>query len=420
MSGRHGAPEDEQWVRDDLGSVSRADLLRDVRSWGAAAGASGISRVAVDVRAGRDLVKALAFGVLHDLDVIVHGEGVPPAAVLALRPQALIAYGPDATQGQFTAVDGALPGRPGAAGVWVFSSGTTGSPKSTHWPWASVVPNGLIEPGSAPERWGLGYAPFTFAAVSAVGQALGRAGRIEFLRPQDLAADPRRDDALEVVAATPSFWRTAALHALRSGGLRTVRTASTGGEPVDDTLLEVLRTVVNVQRIVQIFGTSEFGALFVVTDGKPGFPVEMIGERLPSGAAVDVREGRLLISPSEGLPFVATGDTAAVNDGRVHVTGRESLVINVGGRKVSPQVVSQTLQRHPGVFAARAYAVRSSLMGHVVGVDVVPLAPDAPPGLAADIKSYARQHLAPHERPHRVRLVDRLALAASGKVRVDE
>ncbi|MFB7667288.1 AMP-binding protein [Kitasatospora sp. NPDC056138] len=419
-----GEPRTSAWIRDPHGSITWDEASCQVDQLCGDLRRAGYSRVAVEVRNGRQLVLALLAGLASDLEVILAGPGAPRETIAELRPQGVVSM---------VQVDGRIEIRsasaPGARntdllsspGIWIFSSGTTGRPKATHWPWASIAPGSLQEPTPAGEFWGIGYAPFTFAAASAVGQALSRAGRIEFLAPRDLMSTDSYGDGFDVVAATPSFWRMAAVFALRGGHqLRKVVTASTGGEPVENSLLETLKTVVAPDRIVQIFGTTELGTLLSVTDGEAGLPGTLLGKRLPNGAAFDVADGCLRISKAAGLPFQSTGDTARVDGGRVYVTGREGLVINVGGRKVSPQRVCETVQRHPEVLAVRVYAVRSALLGHVVGVEVVPRSSGDRAAFAAEVKSYARLHLAPHECPRSVRVVDELRIAPSGKVDAHE
>ncbi|QMU78286.1 acyl--CoA ligase [Streptacidiphilus sp. PB12-B1b] len=224
-----------------------------------------------------------------------------------------------------------------------------------------------------------------------------------------------------MVAATPSFWRMTGILAARGGRRpRPVGTVSTGGEPVDDPLLDLIRTVVAPDRIVQIFGTTEIGSLLSVTDGRSGLPAALMGRRLPGGGAFEVQDGRLLVSPAEGQPFHRTGDLVRLCAGRVQLIGRDQSVINVGGQKVPPHLVRTALERHPRVLAARVYAVRSPVLGQVVGADVVASDDTDPAALAADVKAYARERLAPYEVPRRVRVVHELRLAPSGKINAHE
>ncbi|UZK53926.1 acyl--CoA ligase [Streptomyces drozdowiczii] len=307
---------------------------------------------------------------------------------------------------------GASPAEPG---LCLLSSGTTGEPKPTHWPWRTLARG---EWGRGSEHWAIGYAPHSFAAVSATCQALGRAARVEFVRPAELAT--ARPDAapLTVAAGTPSFWRLAAIANRDPAEFRRVNTATIGGEPVDASLLRLLGDIVTPTRIKQIFGTTELGTVLHVDDGRPGLPETLLGHRLPNGAAFDVRDGHLCISVGPGAPFVDTGDEARIDDGRVHVIGRAGIFVNVGGLKANPYRVTQVLQQHESVLAARAYGLRNALLGKVVAADVVLRPGSDPLLLIPELKRYTAGLLDAHERPRRIRSIESLTVAESGKVRL--
>ncbi|GAA4838578.1 class I adenylate-forming enzyme family protein [Kitasatospora terrestris] len=380
--------------------------------------------VAVRVSSGRHLLVMLLAQRGLDKDLVVAGPVLDPGALRVTgaghllhldrvgRPSAVVDLPTEGEQHR-------PPGS--AAGIWVFSSGTSGHPVPTRHCWSG--------PGTAVsgrswrrgEYWGIGYAPFTFAGVTATRQALDRADRIEYVDPADLLVGDHTCGGFDVVAATPSFWRIAAICARRDGrGVRRVNTVSTGGEPVDDLLLEAIATVIRPGRVKQIFGTTETGTVIEVDDGRPGLPAQLAGQRLPTGAAFDVRDGMLIVSKGPDAPFVHTGDRVRLEAGRVLVIGRAGALINVGGRKVDPVTVAGAVQRLPSVLAARAYAVRSPVLGHVVGVDVVVSGEQPADEVADQVREFSRRHLDPHERPQRVRVVESLAIERSGKLRTSE
>ncbi|WP_078970148.1 AMP-binding protein [Streptomyces natalensis] len=307
-----------------------------------------------------------------------------------------------------------LPDRSVGPGVWIYTSGTTGSPKSVHWPWRRLFPLKHNEVGDI-KRWGIGYAPASFAGVSAICQALSSSASVEFLTP---AWPSTRTDRhpLTIAVGTPTFWRMACVHAFR--GYKEpakIDVISMGGEPVDDTLLSAVRNTFHPHRIKQIFGATELGAGIHIDDERGGLPLDAAGQRQSSGAAFDVLADRLLLSPSVGLPYVETGDFVEIVGDRVFVTGRRGLSINVGGTKVSPQAVERVLQEHPSVLAARAYAWRSPVVGSVVAADVV-LVPGKTEDCRRDLRAFAEAHLAPAELPRRIRIVEEFVSSAAGKV----
>lgn len=376
----------------------------------------GVSRVLVVPESGTDLVIALWTAHRCGIDLVVRGPSLPPDSANPLQPDGFL----DVASATVTPCKSpGHAGMPATRGVWIFSSGTTGRPTATHWPWPvltrGVDPWPSVQARS--QRWAIGYAPFGFAGITAACQALGLAGYVEFARPEDMASRPDRSDELTVAAGTPSFWRMAVIGLGRGAlPLRRVRTVSMGGEAVDDALLDMVRATFRPDRIKQIFGTTEYGTVVATDDGRGGLPVGQRGHRLSTGAAFDVVGDRLVVSTGPGEPFRETGDVVRCEKDRIVFVGRLGLTVNVGGYKVNPVSVSRVLQEHPLVLAARVYGLHNQVLGQVVAADVVLDGRPSTGDIVLELKRFTAARLADHERPRRIRVVDELDLAASGKV----
>lgn len=402
-------------VYDQTGYVPAPEIEERVRRIQAGLRNARASRVAARIASGNELVTILLACRPIAVEPIIVSPWLPREVADALEPDCWVRTG--ALDGPAVVRDRGDSTAARAPGITIFSSGSTGVPKPSRWAWESL--DHPQPEASRPERWGIGYAPFTFAAVSSTSQALGRARAVEYMQPADVTT-AKRDEPFDVVAGTPSFWRMAAIAARKAAARpRPVEVATLGGEPVDQALLRLIRSVFSPVRIKQIFGTTELGILMSVDDESPGLPYELAGKRMPNGVAFDVHNGMLRFSNSPGAPFIETGDMVNVVSGRIHVTGRAGQVINVGGHKVDPIYVSQVINQKPEVIGARAYPVSSPLLGNVIGIDVVPRGQCDPREFAAEIKAYAQLHLAPPERPRRVRVTDELTLAPSGKMSFD-
>jgi len=405
QSGRTSALEIEELV------LCMQKLLRRARA----------SSAAVEIKNGSDLIITLLACRPLDVTAVIVSPWLARETVDALEPDCWVRVGAKGAS-PVIAVDKRREGQRAAAGecasgITVFSSGTTGTPKASRWAWDRLAHS--QPPTDRTERWGIGYVPFTFAAVAATCQALARARTIEYVQPADLTG-ATRCQPFDVVTGTPSFWRMSAIAARTAQRPpRPVEVATLGGEAVDAAIIGLIRATFAPARIKQIFGTTELGTLVSVDDEYPGLPYSLAGKRLPNGVAFDVKNDMLHFSAHPGAPFVGTGDMVKVVSARILVTGRGGLAINVGGHKVDPAYVSHIINQHPGVIGARAYPISSSLLGNVIGIDVVPRAKCDPREFAIEIKSFAKLRLAPPERPRRVRVTDRLLLAPSGKLSFD-
>jgi acetyl-CoA synthetase len=146
------------------------------------------------------------------------------------------------------------------------------------------------------------------------------------------------------------------------------------------------------------------GEVAVRVDGNP---VTFLGYwNSPEATEAKVRDGWLL-----------TRD----EDGYLWFVGRVDDLISSGGYRIGPGEIEDCLVRHPAVALAAAIGVPDETRGAVVKAFVVP-APGAAPaeGLAAELRSWVRERLAPYEVPRTVEFVDELPLTVTGKIRRNE
>ncbi|MFL6160049.1 MAG: AMP-binding protein [Marmoricola sp.] len=305
--------------------------------------------------------------------------------------------------------------------LWLLTSGSTGRPKRIGHTLESLT---TVSGDLAPRRWLCPYSPGTYAWWQVVTLALGSPG-------QDLVVvDPTALDGwveaavrhgVTAASGTPTFWRQTLM--AQKDRLAEVPFAqiTLGGEPVDQAVLDKLRSVFPDARISWIYASSELGASIVVHDGRAGFPLEWLDRDDPARPRLAVRDGELVIaSPHHGAGLegaVPTGDAVVVEDGRVVITGRvNSDEINVGGAKVSAGVVRGELQKHPAVAWARVRGRRSPLVGSLVVADVV-LAPgfEQSPELLAELTKWCAARLPEYGVPRRISVLEEIDSTETGK-----
>lgn len=110
-----------------------------------------------------------------------------------------------------------------------------------------------------------------------------------------------------------------------------------------------------------------------------------------------------------------TGDLGRLDsDGYLFITGRLKEVINRGGEKVSPREVDEALLEHDEVVAAAAFARPHPSLGEDLVAVVVRL-----PGSRIDepdLREFLFARLADYKIPSSIVFVDRIPMAATGKV----
>jgi 4-hydroxybenzoate adenylyltransferase len=149
-----------------------------------------------------------------------------------------------------------------------------------------------------------------------------------------------------------------------------------------------------------------------IARGREGL-IRVHGPTLPIGRL----EGGSLVRHS-GLRALTTNDLAVQDrDGYIHYRTRVDNVQVIGGLKVRPEPIEETLRRHEGVLEAAVAAVTDAagvarLRAYVVGGQ----AEDRDVFASALLRSVAAHH-APHEVPRSVQFLNVLPRTATGKLK---
>ncbi|MCG3127778.1 MAG: Long-chain-fatty-acid--CoA ligase [Phycisphaerae bacterium] len=112
-----------------------------------------------------------------------------------------------------------------------------------------------------------------------------------------------------------------------------------------------------------------------------------------------------------------TGDLARVQrDGQISLVGRIDDVLKIGGRKVIPNEVEMTLNRHPAVIESAAVAVADpkGILEHVLHAFVA-LRDGASPS-EAELMTHCRQYLESYKLPARIHFRTSLPKSPVGKI----
>ena len=295
--------------------------------------------------------------------------------------------------------------------LWLLTSGSTGRPKRIGHTLGSLT---TVSGEMAPRRWLCPYSPGTYAWWQVVTLGLTVPGQdVVFTDPARLEDWPRLalEHGVDAVSGTPTFWRQALTTAGDTLGQVPLRQVTLGGEPVDQAVLDRLRTTFPDARISWIYASSEVGASVVVHDGQAGFPVQWLDVERPGRPVLSVRDDELVVrSPHHGVGLdgeVRTGDRVEVRDGRVLIVGRlDGDEINVGGAKASAAAVRECLQAHPDVAWASVRGRKAPMVGTVVVADVVPS--NGAADLEAALTTWSRARLPEHAVPRRFRFLDQI------------
>lgn len=197
------------------------------------------------------------------------------------------------------------------------------------------------------------------------------------------------------------------------------------------------------QHVGQLYGATEIGSVTYDRPGTNALPEGCVGRPM-TGVSIRILDldqpanhpplepgqpGQVAVNaPSmlsqylcdEPTPLVdghfLTGDLGVIDSsGSLNITGRVKTLIEVGGMKVNPIEVEGVLVQHPGVNEC---VVVSNLVSKTVSritAYFVPTDPASPP-TAAELRSYAKERLAPYKVPRVFKPIDQLPRTSLGKV----
>ncbi|MCS6952190.1 MAG: fatty acid--CoA ligase family protein [Bryobacterales bacterium] len=318
-----------------------------------------------------------------------------------------------------------------APGIYLLTSGTTGRPKVVHQTLEALTARMRRESLEKNRGgiWLLTYEPHSFAGLQVVLSAALSEGALVMGHGRTATEICRLARTFRVshLSGTPTFWRSL-LMAVDSEGLPSLRQITLGGEAADQGTLDRLQRAFPQARVTHIYASTEAGALFAVNDGRAGFPAAWLGEELPGGVRLRIREGMLEVqarslmqryagshpAPLTEDGWLRTGDLVEVVEDRVLFRGRDDEVINVAGLKVFPREVEAYLLAHPHVREARVLAIPNPMTGAVLGAEIVPAA-GAPDNLAQELLRACLRDLPAHKVPRRFAMVERIPISSSWK-----
>ncbi|MBX7168067.1 MAG: acyl--CoA ligase [Pirellulales bacterium] len=324
------------------------------------------------------------------------------------------------------------------------TSGTTGVPKVAVRPGACAIAEAAhyVETiGIGPHDVILATTPMSHAYAYGMGVMvpLISHAKVVTMRSFDAAIARRAllEQGITILPAVPAMLDVLTFGAGNS--LRgTARCVLSAGAPLPERTARRFFECAGVH-VRPLYGTTETGGISVGTadfglagDGYVGPSMRGVDAEIrAAGAMSNSREdiGRVAIRSSsmmagylayDGIDMAAiadgwfvTGDIGMRDErGGLHLHGRESEVINVGGLKVIPVEVEEVLAALPGVMDVKVYAGQDRNGRQFVKAALV----TDPQVDEARVRAYCDAELVYYKRPRTVVLTDRLPRTPSGKI----
>jgi acyl-coenzyme A synthetase/AMP-(fatty) acid ligase len=244
------------------------------------------------------------------------------------------------------------------------------------------------------------------------------------LAPSPLPETIRRIAAEEpslTLAAVPALWRI--WH--DAGGIPAqIRLAISAGAPLPLPLERAVFAASSL-KIHNFYGASECGGIAYDTTSEPRTDASFVGKPMPATQVTINDDGCLKArGPTVGQTYLPTpspalaagefqsSDLAELKDGGLYLRGRGSDLINVAGRKVSPETIERALLLHAQVRECLVFSTPCHDSGRT---DLI-VAMVAASADESELKNFLLDKLPSWQVPRRWRFVDALPTTSRGKI----
>ncbi|MGH1503736.1 MAG: AMP-binding protein [Acidimicrobiales bacterium] len=349
-------------------------------------------------------------------------------------------------------LDIALPDLdPGDLVMIQYTSGTTGFPKGAQLHHRGLVTNGYhtcMRNGMEPGAVMLGVMPLfhtggSVLAVLGASTVPGTLALVEEFEPGHML------EAVETYgAATLNGVPTMLVAMLEhptyaERDLSSIKVMTSGGSTVPAALVERLEKEIGAPFTI-VFGQTELSPVCTMTrpddavadkaatlgTPMPHLEIKIVdeaGETVPHGVPGELccRGYSVMLGYNDnpeataetidGDGWLHTGDLCSMDErGFCTITGRLKDMIIRGGENIYPREIEEVLFRHPAVADVAVVGLPDDKWGEVVSA-FVRVAGDDVPGIQ-ELRTYLREHLAPHKTPVHWFVTEEFPLTGSGKV----
>jgi acyl-CoA synthetase (AMP-forming)/AMP-acid ligase II len=301
----------------------------------------------------------------------------------------------------------------GAPGLVLFSSGSTGASKAVLHDLGTLLAKFEVRRHA---RRMVGFLLFDhIGGVNTLLYALSNGGCL-------IVPSNRSPDAVlgaiarhrgEVLPTSPTFLNLVLIsEAYRRHDLSSLRLVTYGTEPMPESTLKRIHSLLPHAELQQTYGLSEIGILRSKSRASDSLWIRIGGE----GFETRVVDGLLEVKARSAMlgylnapsPFtedgwLRTGDAVETDGDYFRILGRRSELINVGGEKVFPQEVEAVILELPEVAEATVWGAPNPITGQIVCARV------RPRGANLDVKTIRAHCAARLERykvPLKIELVD--------------
>lgn len=304
--------------------------------------------------------------------------------------------------------------------ITIFTSGTTGQPKKVVHSIGTLTRSVRKADKYKGQTWLFAYNPTHMAGLQVFFQAFSNENTLinVFNKNRTFIFNVIEKYNATHISATPTFYRLL-LPADRE--FNSVQRVTLGGEKSSSELYTNIQKLFPNAKLNNIYASTEAGSLFASKGENFQIP-ESIKDKFIISEENELLIHKSLLGKSDG--FTYSGEYYNTNDivewvdkekGLFRFISRKNELINVGGYKVNPNEVEETMYQIPEIEQVVVYGKSNSVLGNILCADICLHKGAALTEL--QIRQYLTGKLQDFKIPRRVKFVDSFKLTRTGKIK---
>lgn len=179
--------------------------------------------------------------------------------------------------------------------------------------------------------------------------------------------------------------------------LSSLKIIAYGSDMMSENILRELNKQLPDCRLIQKYGTTEFGSPKTRSLNDTSTWLKFVDTEYK------IIDDHLWLKFTDS-DWIDTGDLAEELNGYIRILGRDSDIINVGGMKVYPIEIENTIIQMPEVVDVVVYKASNTILGYVVNVDVILNTDDTVSSITRKIRTFCKNKLPDYAIPIKVNI----------------
>jgi len=305
----------------------------------------------------------------------------------------------------------------GAAGLVLFSSGSTGESKASVLDFDKLI--GKFQETRPAYRTLVFLLLDHIGGINTLFHVLSHGGTIVTTggRSPEEVCGAIAAHRIQLLPTTPTFLRMLLIaDAVKRHDLSSLEVVTYGTEPMPASTLAAIREVLPWVKFKQTYGLSELGILptrsrdsgsLWLKLGNSGYQHRIVDGVLWLKSDTAMLGYLNAPSPFRGDGWFNTQDVVEVDGDYIRILGRKSELINVGGEKVHPTEIENVLLQLDNVKDVTARGKANPVTGEVVAVKVTLLEPEDAGAFKRRLRGFCQSRLERYKIPAVIEIVER-------------